>query len=152
MSLIWTNRFPGAQLTLASMSVVGTTPGPTTASGIFAVLAEMTITMTVDSGRVSVVFNGSFRSTDNDEVEVALFDNGVLVTGTTQAADYVDSDGALDPNGSFGGVMATSAVIDYASSASHTYTVQWRAPGGTARAKTTYRKLTVTELPRTALL
>lgn len=126
----------------------GSTNNPTTTSGTFAVIPQMTITMTTQGSVVLVEFSGTFNVQNNDSFNIQVFSDGVAVTGTMRHVEFHGASGLLGlAPGSIDGLpVSVQALITGLSEASHTFDVRWEADAGTARARTTERKIIVMEL------
>lgn len=124
----------------AASQVNGSSSGPTTASGSFSVLTDMTTTLTTGGGSLAVIFSGSFDVHDGDSLEFAIFLDGGQVSGTLRSLAQTGTGGSI---GGAGG--ATQALLTSVSAGSHTIDVRWRAVGGTARAVGTDRNLVTFE-------
>lgn len=131
----------------ASASANGSTSAPTTTSGSFVVIPEMTVTMIVTFGTVSVQFSGCFNLQHNDNWAYAVFVDGVEAAGARRNMNLVMSIGALVTTGSIPGMEASVHHLATGLSAgSHTFDVRWIVTGGTARAVGTQRKIVATEV------
>ena len=123
----------------------GSTSDPTYTSAPFVVVPEMTVTIATQGGDVNVLFSGTFNLLNNDSFDVAIFSDGVEVTGTRRRLDYGSSQGALDPVANVTLEASIHALITGLSAASHTFDARWSVAGGTARARLTERKIIAME-------
>lgn len=119
---------------------LGTTSGPTTASGSNATIPEMTITRTTAGGDLLVVYVSSFaHSTVGASVTHNLkLDAGANAFDITQNAIAANNYQQIVTADLFTGVSA----------ASHTVVAQWNTSAATATAHTTNRRLIWIELKR----
>lgn len=128
--------------------VNGSTSAPTRVAGTFAVIPEMTITMTTSGGDVMVTFNGSFTVNNGDSFDMAIFLDAAEVTGTRRRCDFFGGSlgAALNPaniNSFPAGLQALNKPL---AAGSHTFDVRWARVAGTARARGTERNLIAVEL------
>jgi hypothetical protein len=106
-----------------------TTNSPSTTSGTYSVIAEMTITLTTHGNKVLVLFNGSFADTsgvNSARAAIAVFKDGSQLT-----TDYIFD---LLPTGGPTGVVdviSSMSVVDNPTAASHTYDVRFKLLNGT---------------------
>ncbi len=135
--------YPGR--TNVRVRVVGSTSGPTTGSSTPSVIPEMTTTVIVVGGNVGVEFDGSFVFNSGDSFDIAIYRDGVIVSGSTRRMSFTDSQGALDPSGGMTVIGITYALISMETPGSHVYDVRWSQVNGTARCLTTQRSLEIVE-------
>lgn len=125
----------------AAAVINGSTSDPTTTSGTFAVIPEMTITQTM-SGKVFVTFSCTVEVQSDDDWDAAIFLDGAEVTGTRRNADFFGGSLlGLTPARIDGFPLHLQALLTGVSTGSHTVDVRWRANAGTARATGTERNL-----------
>jgi len=123
---------------------VGTTSGPTTTSTTYAVIPEMTQTITFKGNKVLLVFTASMWSIDSPVNNVAIFKDG-----TQLSTDY-----EFDPGTAGSSALANHKLIvgitfiDSPSAASHTYDVRWKVgtSGKFFEAVGTARRFQIVEL------
>jgi hypothetical protein len=131
----------------AMASANGSTSAPTTTSGSFVVIPEMTVTLTIPAGSVKVDFSGCFNMQHNDNWAYAMFVDGVEASGTRRNMQLVMSTGALVSVGDHPAMEAsTHHLATGLSAGSHTFDVRWFVTGGAARAVGTQRKLIAIEV------
>lgn len=115
------------------VTAVGTTASPSTASGSFSVIPEMTQTITTKGNKVLCIFNGQFSITAGVG-DIAIFRDGVQISIVTVGS----------------GASAFSiplSVMDVVAAGSHTYDVRWFTNGGgTLTSSGTNRTFQVVEL------
>ena len=124
--------------------VGGSTSGPTTTSGTFSLLPEMTITANTNGGDVLLMFQGAFNLQINDDLIISPFVDSVEIS-TTHRIRLAIVAGILSSVevtmvGSIN-VLATGL-----SAGSHTFDIRWLASGGTARAYLTQRVFNIVEV------
>lgn len=127
----------------ARATVGGTTNNPTRGVNTFALLPEMTATITTSGGDVLVNSQCTISIQNGDNSELALFVDGAeYLPNTTRSRNQVA-----------GLIGATNAqpcpvvtLVTGLAAGPHTFEIHWRAVAGTARADQTYRRLTVLEV------
>jgi hypothetical protein len=123
---------------LARDRVKGTTSAPTRNATTYAVLAEMTRTITTGGGDVMLFFGGNFQLLSGDAFDLAFHRGGTVLTEDEapimSPAFFGGSllglnPGRLDdlPVSMFGYVTGLAA-------GSYTFDLRWKATAGTARA------------------
>lgn len=129
-------------------TAMGSTSAPTQSSSSFAVIPEMSLTLTTRGGDVLVRFNGTFNLLNLDNWDVAIFVDGVEYNGTRRTAGFTSAAGALGlVLGTLDGMVTTlDAFVTGLAAGSHTFTVQWKKNAGTARAIGTQRRLDCVEI------
>lgn len=137
-------NFPAIQP--VSGNVTGSTSAPTTTSASYVVIPEMTLTITTQGGSIVVGFNGSFNVRDGDDFTIGIHQDGSLVGKEQRLAFFGGTLLGLTPASMTSYPAIISARIATPSAASHTYDVRWKVAAGTARAITTLRQMTVTEI------
>ena len=125
----------------------GSTSSPTTSSGTYVVIPEMTKTLTTVGNNVIITFSGTFFGTGAASqvqgigVLVALFKDGAQIS-----PDY-DVVFSTDASGIGTHPLIALTFLDSPSVASHTYDIRWKlAFGTTVGSKTTCRVLQIVEL------
>lgn len=129
-------------------AAVGSTSSPTTTSGTFATLSEMTVTLTTTGGPVMVSFNGTFSLQSGDDFDISIFVDGSEQAASRRRQQMTGASGLLGLlPGSMGGAPGTTeAWVTGLSAGSHTFTLRWRANAGTGRAYLTQRQLICREM------
>jgi hypothetical protein len=125
----------------------GATLNPSTTGAAFAVIPEMTVTMTTRVPEVWVSFNGTVEVLDGDDWDVAIFSDGVEVTGTRRNIDFFG--GAivgLAPARIDGFPAGLHALVTGLVSGAHTFDVRWKVNVGTARATGAERSIIAFEV------
>lgn len=108
----------------------------------------MTVTITTTGGDVFLAFSCTFNVLGSDSFDVALFANGVEIAGSRRHVEYISAlILAITPGSIPGYTTSIVALVTSVSAAAHTYTARWSRVGGTARAVTTERSLSVLEIP-----
>jgi len=98
---------------------IGTTSGPTTSSTTYAVVPEMTQTITTKGNKVLLTFSTSLTLAEINDVGIfGFFRDGVQIS-----QDYVIGTAAV--GGSHAEIVALT-YIDSPSAASHTFDVRWK--------------------------
>lgn len=130
---------------------VGTTVGPSTTSTTYAVLAEMTQTLTFAGNKVLLIFTTSLNlqsNTTDTNPAIAIFKDGVQLS-----QDYLMSGGHTGASTSvaFWEFPFAVSFIDHPSAGSHTYDIRWKlnsspSPSGTLFQLGTNRRFQITEL------
>lgn len=121
-----------------SGQVAGSTSGPTTASGSYVVIPEMTLTLNTNGKNVLIQFSSSFNLQAADG-----FDFSIHVDG----AENVPSKRHMESATAIAAVVgSTMALITGLAAGSHTFDVRWKATAGSARAVGILRSLIITEL------
>lgn len=115
---------------------VGSTSAPFTNSGTFAVIPEMTVTITTKGGKVLILFAGSFFFNVVGTGAIALFRDGVQVS---QSMFFSYNSTSID-------FSVPINFLDAPSAGSHTYDVRWNVSPGTVTSQGTQRQLQVVEL------
>lgn len=128
-----------------SQQANGSTSAPTTSSATFVVIPQMTLTMILAGGDVLIHFTGSFSCQEGDTLQIALFVDGVQAAGTLRQLSF-NVTGLLGVGGT-AGLTGAVQFIATGLTGSHTFDCRWLAVSGTARAITTDRKISATELP-----
>lgn len=101
--------------------VVGTTSSPTTTSSTYAVIPEMTQTITTKGNKVLIVFSGSFDfSTYVAGLNALIL--AVFRDGTQLSVDLQNNLG----NASFDAALTAITWVDSPAAGSHTFDVRWR--------------------------
>lgn len=126
----------------ARASAAGSTANPTRNVNTFALIPEMTTTITTSGG--DVIFSGyvtlSVQNADNAEV-TAVVDGSEFSTSARSRNSLT---------GLLGGTNVQTANVDILitglAAGSHTFELHYRAVAGTARADSTYRRLYVLEV------
>lgn len=118
--------------------VVGTTSDPTTASGSYVVIPEMTLTLACTGAPLWVGFSSSFNVQAAD-----AFDFAIHVDGTIHAPSSRHMESATVIAAAVGG---TQALITGLAAGNHTIDVRWKATANSARALGVLRSLSITEL------
>lgn len=135
------------KIAVQTASANGTTNAPTTTSGSFVVIPEMTVTLNFQGGTAYVDFSGSFNMQNNDQWNYAIFVDGVEAPGTRRLMHVIMSTALLGTTGSFPGIESSvSHLATNLSPGSHTFDVRWQVLGGTARANSTNRKIIAMEV------
>lgn len=122
-----------------------TTANPTTTSTSFAIVPEMTLTITTTgANKVLLLFTcviGVPAGTTTFEVSFGFFKDGTQIGATYTMA-------SIENNTSSSLYTISMQLMDSPSNASHTYTVQWKNVFGapSIEALQTYRSLQLTEL------
>jgi hypothetical protein len=118
----------------------GSSSGPTTTSGLFVDMTDMSVTLTTVGGDLLVWFDGSFsQSTSGQGVFVGLrLDSGSDVAGVRHNFQHTSQDVFIGTHHRFTGVAAGS----------HTVKARWSVSGGQGTATSTERHLTVLEVKR----
>lgn len=125
----------------------GSTSAPTTTSGTFAVIAEMTVTITTQGGDVQVTFNGDFNVQNGDSFDIAVFTDTVEQTGTRRHVEFFGGSLlGLTPANIPGIPLSLTAFVTGLAAGSHTFDVRWARTAGTARAFTTQRNIQALEV------
>ena len=121
----------------------GTTTNPQTTSSVYAVVPELTLTVTTKGNQVLVIFSCSvFVAAGSAEwgVSFAIFKDGSQLSG-----DYAFQ--ARQDASQQSLATATAQYLDAPTAASHTYDVRWKALFTTAVTATgTDRSIQLTEL------
>lgn len=132
----------------AFQRATGSTSSPTKNGTTFAIIPEMTVTVTSNGGLMRVHFGCTFTLLDNDEVDIALFKDGVQLSSTLTTMDFHASSGVagLSP-GSIDGLVGTLEFVDdtLVAGQSVTYDASWAEIAGTARARETQRHIVAYE-------
>ncbi|HEV1992516.1 MAG TPA: hypothetical protein VGR34_06595, partial [Candidatus Dormibacteraeota bacterium] len=117
------------------------TSGPTTTSTTFAVLSEMTKTITTKGNKVLITFWVIIYDATGAGGPDAIF--GLFRDGT-----QITTSGSISLEASFAYRQVTITYVDSPTAASHTYDIRWKSSGGAhvITALTTARGLQVTEL------
>jgi hypothetical protein len=131
----------------ARASVIGSTSGPTRTTATFAVLPEMTATISTSGGDVELSFSGSFSFLTGDAFDFALFMDGSEIAGSRRHEAYTSSQGLLDPTGSDTRTVEITFLVQSVTSGSHTFDVRWAQAAGTATAVGTERSFFALEIP-----
>lgn len=137
----------------AVTTAAGSTSGPTTTSGTFVLMPEMTLTVLCTSRPLAVAFSGSFMIdaslTSGDSVELAIYVDGVQQAQTIRRESSDPSLSAL-VNVATIRSLSCAALVTGLSVGNHTVECRWRRPGstGAARCYTTQRSLIATEVGR----
>lgn len=135
------------KVAVQTISANGSTNAPTTTSGSFVVIPEMTVTLTFQGGTAFVNFSGSFNIQNNDQWNFAIFVDGVEAPGTRRLMHAIMSTALLGATGQFPGIEASvSHLATNLSPGTHTFDVRWAVVGGTARANSTNRKIIAMEV------
>lgn len=117
--------------------VVGSTSAPTYASGTFTTIPEMNSTLVTNGGNVLVTFSSSFILNAADSFDFSLMVDGVEIPAARRHVQSATAIAALPGS--------TQALVPL-SGGSHVFTAVWRAQGGSARAYSTNRSMTVVEV------
>jgi hypothetical protein len=121
----------------AKKEVVGTTADPTTSSGSFVVIPEMTMSLATNGGDVLVHFSSSFKIQAADAFDFTIYVDGAEVGGKK----HIESATLIAAV-----VGATQILVTGLSIASHTIEARWRQTAGNARAVGAMRSLTAIEV------
>lgn len=131
----------------ASGTVPGTTSAPTQTSGTYAVIPEMTLTVTTHGGNVLVAFDGSFDLQSGDDWLVSIFVDGAQNSASEREAKFFGGSLlGLTPAEVQAVPIGCSALVTGLAAGSHTFDARWRRLAGTARALSTQRQLSVVEV------
>ena len=122
----------------ADAEVVGTTSGPTTASGSFVVIPEMTESVTSAGGSLLVQFSGSFGFAAADAFDFSIFVDNSEVANSRRHMESAIILASM--------VGSTQALVKGLAAGAHIIEVRWRATAGAARAVGTLRSLTIVEV------
>lgn len=135
------------------LSAVGSTSNPTTTSGSYATIPEMTVTGTFHGNPVLVIFTGSFSistisTTLQTTGEVSLFRDGVQISPGTGFFLMTGLNTSNSAPTSGAGAPIAIAFVDLPAAGSHTYTAAWAVFNGpgTFNALGTARTLQAVEL------
>jgi len=114
------------------------TLGPTTSSSTYAVIAEMTQTITTKGNKVIVIFSITILSGfDNTQINFQIFKDGSALSDEYEFVYNVSGTNIATFGFSF---------LDSPTAASHTYDVRWHGTGQTITALRLARRLQVVEL------
>lgn len=120
-------------------TTTATTSGPTTTSGTYATLAQMTVTATFSGSPCIIFFTGNFsHSVAGQFIAIKPQLDGVDVTGTVIRA--VDAP-AVNYSFTLAGIWPVTP-----SQGSHTIDIKWATGAATATGHTDRRKLLILEL------
>lgn len=134
--------------TEAEYQAVGVTSAPTTTSGTFVVIPEMTLPFTVQGNKQFIMFSGDFTMHNGDDWNFALFLDAVEIANTRRLMQEVDPGGLLGTPGMIPGFPTNTAIVlsTLVVGSSHTVDVRWAVTGGTARATLTQRALIIQDI------
>lgn len=117
---------------------IGVTNGPTTTSGTYVDLTDMSITMITNDSPVEIIFTGTFsHSTAGPRVNVILDIDGTDKTASGRRTESAVADGTFGLSLNW---------LENLSAGSHTFKIQWLTTAATATAYGIERVLTVKEL------
>ncbi len=138
---------PAQPTTLTRSLSAGSTSDPTSTSGTFSVIPQMTVTLSTTRSEVLALFSGTFQVLHDDTWVLAVFLDGSEVTDSRRTVDF------------FGGVLiglvpsrldsipiSIHGLISGLTGGTHTIDVRWSVTGGTARAIGTQRSLICVEI------
>lgn len=125
-------------LTKPSGEVAGSTSDPTTASGSFSVIPDMSLSLVTTGNNVLVQFSSSFNVNAADSFDFSIFVDGVEHMNARRHAQCATAISGLP--------SSTQALITSLGAGSHTFDVRWKANAGSARALGVLRSLVVAEL------
>lgn len=126
----------------------GTTTSPSTTSGSYATIPEMTVTFTAQSLSVLVVFMADANLQNGDSWDFAVFLDGSIRSATVRHLEFHGASGLLGLSpGSIDGITASIGdLITGLAPGSHTIEIKWKVSAGTARMFDVQRSLIVREL------
>lgn len=117
---------------------VGTTAGPTTASGSYVVIPEMTKTLSTNGKNVLIEFSSSFNIQAADAFDFAIHVDGAEHAPSKRHMESATLIASL--------VGSTMALVTGLAAGSHVFDVRWKATAASARAVGILRSLIITEL------
>ncbi len=137
----------GTAYTLARAVAHGAASDPTYSTNSYAVIPEMTATLTTYDHDVMLDFTMSAALEHLDDFTVALFCDGTLLEGSERRVSFVSATGAGVTLGSIPGAHVSIAHLAQGISAgSHTFDARWIVAAGSARANGTMRTLRAVEV------
>lgn len=138
---------PAQPVTLAKGVSLGSTADPTSTGAAFAVIPQMTLTLSTTRATVFASFVGTVQVLSADTWVLAIFLDAAEVTGTRQTVNFF--------GGSLIGLLparldsipvSTQALITGLAGGTHTIDIRWAVTAGTARAVGTQRSLICVEI------
>lgn len=125
--------------------ISGTTNNPTSTSGSYATIPEMSTTLVSQGRNAAVLFSCGFDVHDGDSFTLAIFRDGTKVF--ERIVEFNGGVGALDPTANLKTpIIINVPLLGLTAGTTYTLTAQWAVVTGTGRAIGTGRFLFVTEV------
>lgn len=130
----------------STASSVGVAASPTTTSGSFVTIPDMTATLVTTGGPVHVNFSATFQLQTNDAFDVQLYVDDQPVGASLRRVNFVATLQGNPANNAPTSPVSVSAVLPALPAGEHVFTARWRVATGSARARGAERELMVMEL------